>query len=158
MTLYFRLEDSLPTCSKLLDDSWPEWVNVPLKDLLCLWNISSSLGPQMARCLVNNGAMPLRLPNCALTVPKRTYSEASHDSGLIFFVRALLPLLRLNINKAIIRNLSLTIEYIIDFPAKILVAQKNLCILTMAVHDNRIVFDYLLVSQSVYVIANTICA
>lgn len=157
MTLYFRLEDSLPTCSKLLDDSWPEWVNVPLKDLLCLWNISSSLGPQMARCLVNNGAMPLRLPNCALTVPKRTYSEASHDSGLIFFVRALLPSLRLNINKAIIRNLSLTIEYIIDFPAKILVAQKNLCILTMAVHDNRIVFDYLLVSQSVYVIANTIC-
>lgn len=157
MTLYFRLEDSLPTCSKLLDDSWPEWVNVPLKDLLCLWNISSSLGPQMARCLVNNRAMPLRLPNCALTVPKRTYSEASHDSGLIFFVRALLPLLRLNINKAIIRNLSLTIEYIIDFPAKILVAQKNLCILTMAVHDNRIVFDYLLVSQSVYVIANTIC-
>lgn len=157
MTLYFRLEDSLPTCSKLLDDSWPEWVNVPLKDLLCLWNISSSLGPQMARCLVNNGAMPLRLANCALTVPKRTYSEASHDSGLIFFVRALLPLLRLNINKAIIRNLSLTIEYIIDFPAKILVAQKNLCILTMAVHDNRIVFDYLLVSQSVYVIANTIC-
>lgn len=157
MTLYFRLEDSLPTCSKLLDDSWPEWVNVPLKDLLCLWNISSSLGPQMARCLVNNGAMPLRLPNCALTVPKRTYSEASHDSGLIFFVRALLPSLRLNINKAIIRNLSLTIDYIIDFPAKILVAQKNLCILTMAVHDNRIVFDYLLVSQSVYVIANTIC-
>lgn len=27
----------------------------------------------------------------------------------------------------------------------------------MAVHDNRIVFDYLLISQNVYVIANTIC-
>lgn len=129
----------------------------PERICLCLWNISSPLGSQMAWCLVHNRAMPLRLPNCALTAPKRTYSEASHNSGLIFLVRALLPWLRLNINKAIIRNLSLTIEYIIAFPAKILVAQKNLCTLTMAVHDNRIVFDYLSVSQGVYVIANTIC-
>ena len=129
----------------------------PERICLCLWNMSSSLGPQMARCLVHNGAIPLRLPNCALTVPERTYTGASHDSGLVSFVRALLPWLRLNINKVIIRNLSLTIEYITDFPAKILVAQKNLCTLTMAVHDNRIVFDYLLVSQGVYVIANTTC-
>lgn len=83
-----------------------------------------------------------------LTVVEKTCSEA-YDLGFVSFGRALLPTLRINVNGATIRNLSLTHEDIADFLAKTLAPRKNLWTLTKVVLDDRVAFDYLFADHHV---------
>ena len=60
-----------------------------------------------------------------LTVLERTYQEAFHNSGFTSFGRVLLPWLGVNVNEAMIRKLSLTLENTTDSIAKTLASQEK---------------------------------
>lgn len=81
-----------------------------------------------------------------------------HDSGFASFAKALLPQFRINVNEAIIRNLSLTLENIAESVAKVIVAQqKSSDSLAKVVLNNRIAPDYLLAEQGGAVAHITFC-
>ena len=79
---------------------------------------------------------------------EKTYQEAFHVSGFASFGRALLSWLGVNVNEAMIRNLSLTLGDNADSIAKTLAAQEtSLDSLSKVVLDNKIGLDYLLAEQ-----------
>ena len=86
-------------------------------------------------------------------------SEGIHYSKLASFGRSHLPLLRVNANEAMIRNLSLTFEDFVESAAKAIAApQKFLNSLATAVLANRLALDYLLAEQGgACAMANTTC-
>ena len=82
-----------------------------------------------------------------------------HDSGFTSFGRSLLPWLGVNTSKAMIRNLSLTLENTTESTAKAIAAQqKSLHSLIKIALDKKITLDYLLAEQGVVcAVASTIC-
>ena len=77
---------------------------------------------------------------------KQKLSGGIHDAKLASFDRSLIPWLGVNVNKAMIRNLLLTLENIPESAAKAITAPpKSLDSLAKAIINNRIALDYLLV-------------
>ena len=90
----------------------------------------------MPRWLAYNQAMPLGLSSCALNFPPTDYLTLLVDSlrlrkespgdihslGVSSFGRAILSWLGMNVNKNMIRNLSLTPENIAESSAKVIAA------------------------------------
>ena len=78
------------------------------------------------------------------------------DSRFTIFGRALLPWLGVNVNEAMIRNFSLTLESIVK--STIAIQQKPLDCLATVVFDNRIALVHLLAEQGgIRAMATTTC-
>lgn len=110
---------------------------MPEQDLFLSVVVIILLGLLMPRWLVHQ-VVPLRLSNCApnfytllpdspefILSGTKELPGGFHDSEFTFFGRALLSQLRVNVNEAIIRNLSLTIENITETAVKAIAGQQN---------------------------------
>ena len=140
-----QVNATIPAQSQLIVPPWCEEKGLCSDRVwLCLRWLLFPSGLWISVWLVYNQSMPLKNLAFPLMVHKMTETPqllipltlhcwvknvlpgSTHDSGIDSFGRALLPWWGVNVNDAMIRNLSLTLEYIAESTVKPIAATKIL--------------------------------